>query len=546
MIEEYGNNKQRKYHEKEAFVTGHDGTTPHEIILLCMVVPVGLQLYCKLISWLDFRSQRGHGTTRHRSSGSLDGVVIEFASILLPMLLVQTSFLPFLAGPVILIGGMLTFASFLPHRGKRKVQALKDSNKEQSRGHHAQQMNTDRPLFLSIHRASVYLLTTIAILAVDFPIFPRRFCKTETVGYGWMDLGAASFIIIAGWTSSSSSISRYSFPSSRGVKETSAHQKSIRKLLKKCTPLLILGLIRLATNKGLEYQEHVSEYGVHWNFFFTLCFVEGFMVFWKGFKSQFSPEALGKGSVVNLPLDVLLALGMMIPYQIYLTTGGGQDFIENGERRCHGGTPYPWLCGLFVANREGIFGVLGYLSLRFISEDVGRYCLWPHSTDLRSIQNKEVDEITSESTSRVTQSTSRQQRLSIMVVLLWTIHFGLVYGMEIPTSRRSTNVSFIVWALAHNLTILMCIHFVLMRSPLSEYGTDISTRLAPKLLHAVNRFGLAVFLTSNIMTGLVNLTVDTLHSSDVEALVVLSLYLTLVCAGALLLDKIFEAKVKLY
>lgn len=57
--------------------------------------------------------------------------------------------------------------------------------------------------------------------------------------------------------------------------------------LKTMVPLLVLGSARLATTKGLDYQacararptpssrartqEHVSEYGVHWNFFYTLA-----------------------------------------------------------------------------------------------------------------------------------------------------------------------------------------------------------------------------------------------------------------------------------
>ncbi|EJK75181.1 hypothetical protein THAOC_03107, partial [Thalassiosira oceanica] len=58
----------------------------------------------------------------------------------------------------------------------------------------------------------------------------------------------------------------------------------------------------------------------------------------------------------------------------------------------------------------------------------------------------------------------------------------------------------------------------------------------PPIQDAVNQFGLAVFLASNILTGLVNLTVDTLHSSNFQAFCVLSVYLALVCGIALGLD----------
>ena len=52
----------------------------------------------------------------------------------------------------------------------------------------------------------------------------------------------------------------------------------------------------------------------------------------------------------------------------------------------------------------------------------------------------------------------------------------------------------------------------------------------------MNDFGLAVFLSSNVLTGLVNLTFDTLHSSNNKAMLILSVYLALVCGFALFLD----------
>ena len=123
-----------------------------------------------------------------------------------------------------------------------------------------------------------------------------------------MDLGAASFIIIAGWASALSTS-----PTNNSIATTTNSGRLARKAIVKCGPLLLIGLIRLATNKGLEYQEHVSEYGVHWNFFFTLCCVEGTLVLWKFVKSHYCCCCLSRKILHrNECLDITQA-GMMLP-----------------------------------------------------------------------------------------------------------------------------------------------------------------------------------------------------------------------------------------
>ena len=118
--------------------------------------------------------------------------------------------------------------------------------------------------FIGNFRAYVLIATATGILAVDFAIFPRRFAKAETYGAGLMDVGVGAFII-------SNSIVA---PEARGVDiRKEGFFKAVLKSFQSALPLLILGCCRFAAVKSTDYQEHVSEYGTHWNFFFTLFVV---------------------------------------------------------------------------------------------------------------------------------------------------------------------------------------------------------------------------------------------------------------------------------
>jgi len=54
---------------------------------------------------------------------------------------------------------------------------------------------TGRRPFVTNYRAYVNAASAVCILAVDFVVFPRRLCKTETYGTGLMDAGVASYVI---------------------------------------------------------------------------------------------------------------------------------------------------------------------------------------------------------------------------------------------------------------------------------------------------------------------------------------------------------------
>ena len=60
---------------------------------------------------------------------------------------------------------------------------------------------------------------------------------------------------------------------------------------------------------------------------------------------------------------------------------------------------------------------------------------------------------------------------------------------------------------------------------------------APALFDAVNRNGLAIFLVANLLTGLVNLTVDTIRASHALAMLLLVTYCSMTLTVAWLLRK---------
>ena len=122
--------------------------------------------------------------------------------------------------------------------------------------------------FITLFRSYVNIFSAIAILAVDFVIFPRRFAKAETYGSGLMDIGVGCFIMAHGLTAPEArDASQRERPSLGG------YCAALLRTGRYIVPLVLVGGVRVLAVKSTDYQEHVSEYGVHWNFFFTIAAV---------------------------------------------------------------------------------------------------------------------------------------------------------------------------------------------------------------------------------------------------------------------------------
>jgi phosphatidylinositol glycan class W len=186
--------------------------------------------------------------------------------------------------------------------------------------------------FIVAFRAYLQLITIVAILAVDFNVFPRRFAKCEISGTSLMDVGVGAFIYSSGLVAGPR------------LKNTN----NLLKTLKLVVPTLALGGLRIFLTRAVDYQEHVSEYGVHWNFFISLGLLPLLITF---HMYVFKRVPLWIAYVFVLSSNYFLRLG----YQ-YALACGLEHYILHAPR-----------IDLISMNREGIFSLVGTACLnRFL------------------------------------------------------------------------------------------------------------------------------------------------------------------------------------
>ncbi|XP_019348916.1 phosphatidylinositol-glycan biosynthesis class W protein [Alligator mississippiensis] len=485
--------------QKEAFISNLNGTTLQEISVGLTLAP--LCVACRGLLLVLYHQHYGRPLSSRKYLLLLDLTVLVAPLVL--SCTVLSPVLPFVPVTIVLICAGLF--SKIYHGRNRYVGApcrqiisefLKTS------------LDPEYVPSITVFRVYVNLLTAISILAVDFPQYPRRYAKTETYGTGVMDFGVGAFIFGNALVC----------PEVR--QKSGAVQAKFSYLARQSLavwPLVFLGLGRLVSVKAVDYHEHLSEYGVHWNFFFTLAFV------------RIAASLLL--SLVPAQKSGIVAVILAVFYQFILDVTPLKMFVF------YGSDGRDSRVGFLNANREGVFSLFGYLAIYMASVQVGLYVL-----KKRTLVKDWIEVIC----------------LFLLTVILLFICLHLTQTYIDLVSRRLANLAFCIWVVAHGLTffiLFLVTDLILVLTKLLVNGSGVpccwnvsqppstnkkhdseptSIKREEKLLSvciitAINKNQLVFFLLANVMTGIVNMVIDTIHSSTVVTLFVLHLYMFTNC-----------------
>ncbi|ONL98493.1 transferase transferring acyl groups [Zea mays] len=349
---------------KEQFVSNLTGSSLLEIAALSTVVPALVVLR----KWSSRDNSRKDSAKKNDDQVHPVGkdwmqyfstLAVDYLTVVLPIIVVFTVLSEWAFGCAI----SLAILIYIYVMFKRPQLYLKDGFSQ------LPSMRAD----ISSYRVSVVLVTCLCILAVDFKIFPRRYAKAETYGSGIvsfdipcsatlkMDLGVGSFVV------ANALVSRQARNIASMCQSASVYQihmmyltvfllgflRSFKAALSSISPLVFLGFARIISTWGVDYQVHVGEYGVHWNFFFTLAAVSILTSI-----VRIHPKHCG-----------LVGLLILAGYQIWLSSGLNEYLISDKRS-----------ADIISQNKEGIYSILGYWGMFLIGVSLGFYLFFDTSS----------------------------------------------------------------------------------------------------------------------------------------------------------------------
>ncbi|KAG2124919.1 GWT1-domain-containing protein [Suillus cothurnatus] len=359
---------------------------------------------------------------------------------------------------------------------------------------------------LTTYCAHMMLMTVLSILTVDFPVFPHFLAKCETYGVSLMDISVGSFVFSQGIVSAIPIIKDISYLQAPVLPK-------LKSISRKMIPIIVLGILRVILMKGTKYPEHVTEYGVHWNFFLMLVLLPII-------------EVLLHPIILCIPI-ALLGLWIGVLHQFALSSRGMKDFLLNTS----------W-SNIISANKEGLLSLLGYVSIHILGLSLGTVILPPSPSFFR-MQQQLLNGPSSHRPSKFDPSAPRQNAKIVIELLSYSVVWWMLLAfmrLGLEVSRRMENISYVLWVTAYNTSFILdptdpSGKWLLIK----EKGPKSST---PALLEAINKNAFILFLLSNVATGLINLNIQTMFVGNMKVMCLLCAYLMGMCIFAWLFRSI--------
>lgn len=331
---------------------------------------------------------------------------------------------------------------------------------------------------LSSLLATLMLSVTVCILCVDFPIFPRRGAKTHDFGFSILDAGIGAFIAFSGAVS----------PEAKHAVESSTDRTIqtklglVSKTLSSSIPLIILSCLRLFLIRYFGYREITEEYGTHLNFFVVLAAVK--------LISCFVYCIIGRRIKLNY-----VGIALIVAYQLFLNYYAMDNILASESRE-----------NFFMANKEGFLSIIGltgyhlvYTRLQLIIDDASK-------------THKRYG---------ITQTLKALLRLAAPAMVGLIVMHNFVQ----PSSRKISNAAYICWSACMVIFLLGC-----------EVTVNSGIAALQRRYHNVDDFGskiytgfsqnaMPLFLLANVLTGAINLALDTNSMSTLPSIAIIASYL---------------------
>lgn len=452
-------------HLHEKFVSGHNGTTQGEILMFAGSPPLFLFISMFVVNCITYNVGLG---SKRGFKYLICVFILECTLIVVPIILLCTvlsdhMFLPIFLACFVCI---LVISYYMSKPSADSLYWIKYDFKEIQ----SVPIKDHRRSFITCFRSTVNMTTVMCILAVDFHIFPRRFAKAESYGFGLMDVGVGLFIM------------------ANSIVDNKEGQKSMYKYIKDCSVLTVLGILRYFLVQKIDYQTHVSEYGVHCNFFIVLALTKLFTALI--LRTSVKPIVLSVVCIVCHQVLLIICLEKWV-----ISESARDNFID--------------------ANKESISSLLGYIGLYLVGIGVGQFIYIKKQTVGNDIK----------------------LCVKLCAFSLLLLFCTSMMHHTLPVSRRLVNVTYIVWIGSLTLYTLFISTLVelVQRCFFDKILFQTEDCLTPNIYQAINYNALAFFLVANMLTGLINVSIVTLDMGSLTSLLIIIVYMFVLYAFVMVL-----------